>query len=161
MCVQRQWLKQFYTNKTRIMRKSYLILIFILTITSVAKSQKIKTLAVDSGIAYLKFRAGGSTARIGYLSYVLDTAKSVKKINISKSDIDTLNRLFATIKSKRHYQQKIGQSYYLKLYMGQSSYRVAFFPGYCLLDIQNKREYRLTKPEDANFILRFIARNKL
>ncbi|MGO6841550.1 hypothetical protein ACCS87_36515, partial [Rhizobium ruizarguesonis] len=69
----------------------------------------------DTIFIYKGYALGGSTASLKYRSKAIDTTRYVGRIQLDRQDVDTLNFLIGQVKSKRHFQQKIGPSYYASI----------------------------------------------
>ena len=146
-------------KKEALLKKVIQISLAINAVTSKAKTQTEKAVTIDSGIAYQKFHWGGTTSGIGHYSVVIDTMQSVKKVAITRTDLDSLGLLLSDIKSKKHFQRKLGPCSYIKLYINAEAHRIAIFDSRFMIDMTKRRDYVITKPNDTVFMSSFLKRN--
>ena len=85
--------------------------------------------------------------------------KHVNKIPLNNYDLDTLNFLLAQVTSKRHFQQKVGSSFYARLIKDGKESRLAVVPGWAIIDLTHNRQYIFRNTVYADIYNRLV--NKL
>ena len=138
--------------------KYYFLLIFPLT-SFCSFAQQTEKSFVDTAFAYQGFGSGGTTANLWFYSKAVDTMQNVTKRQLDAESLDTLNLLLGNVKSKRHFQQKIGPSYYASLFVGVLERRIAIVPDWAIIDLANKRQYVFRNTPYAGIYNRFVDRN--
>lgn len=94
----------------------------------------------DSAMVYKGFSIGGTTANIHNYSKAVDTMDTVIKSQLSNKYLDTLNLLLNSVKPKRHFQQKIGPSYYAAFSRDRRLHRIAIIKGFGIIDLTSNLE---------------------
>jgi len=124
--------------------KSKLILLFVffgLTKTFNSFAQSAVASFADTIFIYKGFGVGGTTASLWYYSHAVDTMHNVSKVQLSKKYVDTLNYLLAHVTSKKHFQQKVGPSFYASVVKNGDERRIALLPKWAVIDLSKKRQY--------------------
>jgi hypothetical protein len=136
-------------------------ILFLAFCTDIIGQNKSLTIHLDSGVIYLGKLAGGSTHSIRLQSKHADSLSSSAKSNFSAIYLDTLSFLLSSIKRQRHFQQKVGEANYAKVYHRGSSVQLAFIPGWAILHLDNDRTYQyiVRDTEFADTFERFIKSN--
>ena len=137
--------------------KFYSLLLFT-TISFASFSQAPKIFA-DAAYIFKGLNYGGSTASLWYYSKAVDTAQNVTKIQLNKNWLDTLNYLVSQVKSKKHYQQKVGPSFYASIIKDGQERRLAIVAGWAIIDLRNKRQYVFRDTPYFEIYRRFVDRN--
>ena len=127
-----------------VLTKSKLILLLVVfallkTINSFAQSPAASF--ADTVFVYNGFGVGGTTASLRYYSHAVDTMRNVTKVQLTKEYVDTLNYLLAHVVSKKHFQQKIGPSFYASVIKNGDERRIALLPRWAVIDLSKKRQY--------------------
>jgi hypothetical protein len=122
-------------------------------------SQQVDKSFADTGFIYKGFGSGGTTANLWFYSKAVDTIPSVTKFKLNAQALDTLNFLIGHIKSKRHFQQKIGRSFYAIIIKEGQERRIAIVPNWAIIDLQNKRQYVFRSTPYFEIYNRFVDEN--
>lgn len=139
------------------MKKLFLLSLIILSNNSDAQKPS-KDLLIDSVFIYKGFFSGGTTAVLRYNSNMLDTSMS-PQIKLSTSNLDTLKLFMRPNTSTKHFQQKVGPSYYAVLYSNKQKHKLAIVPRFGIIDLSTKRQYVLKNTEYENIYERFVENN--
>ena len=131
------------------------VLCFIITPNLFAQSS---SKFADSVIIYKGLYSGGTTANLRYLSIAADTMTNVTKVVLRMETVDSLNLLLKGIKVKKHFQQKIGPSYYAVVHRNDKEYKFAIIPNFALIDLTNSKQYNLS-PKLKSLITEIINKN--
>ena len=135
------------------------LLIIVRTISNCCVAQKTTNeLNIDSAIVYKGFGIGGTTSNLSWNSNMLDTSNYARE-RLSLAYLDTLKLFMTSINSSKHYQQKVGPSYYGVLYSNNQKHRLAFVPDFGIIDLSTKRQYVLRDTQFENTFERFIKYN--
>ncbi|WP_041257671.1 hypothetical protein [Fibrella aestuarina] len=139
--------------------RSLLVLCLMTACHQTAKSQQADKGFADAVFIYKGYALGGSTASLKHHSKAVDTIRHVSKIQLDRQDVDTLKFLIGQVKSKRHFQQKIGPSYYARIIKNGQERRIALVPGWAVIDLQNMRQYVFRDTPYGELYNRFIEKN--
>lgn len=131
------------------------ILVFLLAITSTSLAQQ-TSLVADTAYIYKGFKQGGSTNSISNHSHKLDTMANVQKVMLTKEALDTLNFLLGQARPKKHFQQKIGPSFYAEIVKNGSKHRIAIISEWAIIDLTTKRQYVFRDTPYADIFNRFV-----
>jgi hypothetical protein len=141
-----------------ILKKFYSFL--LLTVMSFCSfAQQADKPFADTAFVYKGFGSGGTTANLGYYSKAVDTMQNVTRNQLDAPSLDTLNFLVRHVKSNRHFQQKVGRSYYLSIINDGQERRIAVIPDWAIIDLENKRQYVFRNTPYAEVYNRFVERN--
>ena len=135
----------------------FLLLFTMLSFCSLSQ-QTGKTFA-DTAFIYKGFGSGGTTANLWFYSKAIDTIQNVTKIQLNIQFLDTLNFLIGQAKSKRHFQQKVGRSFYASIIKDGQERRIAIVPNWAIIDLQNKRQYVFRDTPYFEIYNRFVDKN--
>jgi hypothetical protein len=113
----------------------------------------------DTAFIYKGFGSGGTTANLRFHSKAIDTIRNVAKIQLNGPSLDTLNFLIAHVKSERHFQQKVGPSFYASIIKDAQERRIAVVPNWAIIDLKNKRQYVFRDTPYAGIYYRFMEKN--
>ena len=102
---------------------------------------------------------GGSTASLWFFSRYVDTVRNVVKSQLPAPYLDTLNFLMGQVRSSRHFQQKIGPSYYAVVIKDGQERRMAMVPGWAIIDLSKKRQYVFRHTPYFELYERFLEKN--
>ena len=120
--------------------KFWLLLLFT-TMTISSYTQPTTNFFADTTYIYKGFGSGGTTTNLWFYSKAVDTVRSITKSQLDAKYLDTLNYLIEHVKSKRHFQQKIGPSFYASIIKKGRERRIAIVPNWGIIDLQNKRQF--------------------
>ena len=95
----------------------------------------------DIVVIFKGLGSGGSTASLWFYSKAADTMSSVSRVQLSTQYLDTLIFLVAQVKPKRHFQQKVGSSFYASIIKDGQERRIAIVPGWGIIDLKKKKQY--------------------
>jgi hypothetical protein len=136
------------------MKISFLLL---LTMTSFCLyGQHTANSFADTAYIYKGFGAGGTTANLRYYSKAVDTMQKVSKLQLDALSLDSLNYLIRQVQPKRHFQQKIGTSYYATVIKNRQWHRLAIVPNWGIIDLTNNRQYVFKLTPYAEIYQRFV-----
>ncbi len=133
-------------------------LLFIVTSLRLYSQQTDEVFA-DTAFIYKGFGSGGTTASLWFYSKAVDTVRMVTRSQLSTRLLDTLNFLFGHVKSKRHFQQKVGPSFYAAIIKNDKERRIAVVPGWAIIDLANKRQYVFRDTPYIGMYNRFVDEN--
>ena len=119
----------------------YFFLSILLATSCFCFSQKSDYSFADTLFIYKGFGRGGTTASLWFYSKAVDTISTISKTQLNASSVDTLNYLITKVKSKRHFQQKVGPSFYASITRDGKERRIAVVPNWGIIDLANKRQY--------------------
>lgn len=122
-------------------------------------SQQTNKTFADTIFIYKGFSSGGTTANLWFYSKAVDTNRNVTKIQLNAQSLDTLNFLIGHVKSKRHFQQKVGRSFYASIIKDRHERRIAIVPNWAIIDLDNKRQYVFRDTPYAEIYNRFVDKN--
>ena len=135
----KEFLKRHLKQQTIAMKFLFLLLFTAITVCSY--SQLAGNSFADTAFIYKGFGSGGTTANLWFYSKAVDTIQSVTKSQLDTEYLDTLNYLIEHVKSKRHFQQKIGPSFYASIIKDGRERRIAIVPNWAIIDLENKRQF--------------------
>jgi hypothetical protein len=140
--------------------KLIFVMILVLGIMAYSANGQIKGRKfADSAMVYKGFGMGGTTASLHNYSKAVDTMGSVIKSPLSNQYLDTLNLLLNSVKPKRHFQQKIGPSYYAAFSKDRQLHRIAVIEGFGIIDLTSNLEYSLRGTPFIRIFNRLIEDN--
>lgn len=135
--------------------KSLFILLFTV-ITLCSYCQTTGDSFADTAFIYKGFSSGGSTANLWFYSKAVDTIHNVTKSQLNKKSLDTLNYLIDHIKSKKHFQQKIGRSFYASIIKNGKERRIVIIPNWGIIDLKNKKQFVFKNTKYFEVFTRFV-----
>jgi thiol-disulfide isomerase/thioredoxin len=121
--------------------------------------QKTDKTFADTAFVYKGFDLGGTTINLWFYSKAVDTIKNITKIQLNGQSTDTLNFLIRHIKPKRHFQQKVGRSFYASIIKDGQERRIAIVPNWAIIDLENKIQYVFKDTPYAEIYSRFVDKN--
>ncbi len=123
--------------------KILLIGFLVISCNAFAQNSKstLKQLFADTIYVYKGYITGGTTSNLQIASYRVDSILNVQKVMLDQAAVDTLNFLISQIKPKRHFQTKVGPSYYAKVISDHKIINVAFLDEVGFIDLTNRRQY--------------------
>lgn len=137
----------------------YLFLSILTTTSCSCFSQQPNKTFADTVLIYKGFNRGGTTANLWFYSKAVDTVPNISKIQLSGSSLDTLNYLIGHVKSKRHLQQKVGQSFYASIIKDGNESRIAIVPNWAIIDLTKKKQYVFKDTPYSEIYNRFVDKN--
>src|ERR1700676_176463 len=115
------------------MKYSFLLLFAVTNLN--LYSQRTDGTFADAAFIYKGFGSGGTTASLWFYSKAVDTARNVTRSQLSTWLLDTLNFLVGHVKSSRHFQQKVGPSFYASIIKTSKERRIAIVPEWAIIDL--------------------------
>ena len=138
--------------------KFWFFLFFGMTTICSFGQQTDKTFA-DTVFIFKGFGSGGTTASLWFYSKAVDTMSNVARIQLNTQYLDTLNFLVGQVKPKKHFQQKVGPSFYASITKNSQERRIAIVPGWGIIDLRNKKQYAFRDTPYSEIYNRFVDKN--
>jgi hypothetical protein len=112
---------------------------------------------VDSIKVYKYFLTRGYTTSGAYTYFKDLDSMQIEKLNLTKSQVDSLNAILINAKRKKHFQQKYGiENAFMIFYIQGLAHKVVFNIDSRVVDLKDKMEYVINFPLHRDYLRKLL-----